>query len=255
MTAPTRIGDVLLEAYPFKKLRAHLKKASEEVEKAAADRSEVDDAAFAGLIERQDSVVAQLAARGPASGDEAIFLLRILRDRMDADFDSSVIEAANRDIVRGVTDYLSDTMPRPHNGPPLVKTDWRKLLDEYRRLARAENTVAETYPDPEKPPLSTVTEECVAIEVRISEAPVDGLESIIGKLALIWATDWANVYSRSGVAIRTVLDFLAEQTGWDPYILYDREAELVRFSKEEIAEAAALYPKKPDKNDDGPIAG
>ena len=103
----TRIGDVLLEAYPFEKLRVNLKEASKEVEKAAADRSEVDDNAFAELIERQDSVVAQLAARGPASGGEAIFLLRILRDRMDADFDPSVIEAANRDIVRGVTAYLS----------------------------------------------------------------------------------------------------------------------------------------------------
>ena len=254
MTA-THIGDVLLEAYPFEKLRAHLKKASEEVEKAAADRSEVDDAAFAGLIERQDSVVAQLAARGPASGDEAIFLLRILRDRMDADFDSSVIEAANRDIVRGVTDYLSDPMPRPHNGPPLVKTDWRKLLDEYRRLARAENTVAETYPDPKKPPLSTVTDECLVIEARIAEAPIDGLESILGKLALIWSTDWANVDSMPGLALRSVLDFLAGQTGWDPYMLYDREAELVRFSKDEIAAAAARYSEKPDKNDDGPIAG
>ena len=255
MSATTRIGDVLLEAYPFKKLRVNLQEASEEVEKAAADRSEVDDDAFAELIERQDSVVAHLAARGPASDDEAIFLLRILRDRMDADFDSSVIEAANRDIVRSVTTYLSDAMPRPHNGPPLVKTDWRKLLDEYRRLARAENSVAETYPDPAKPPLSTVTDECIAIEVQISEAPVDGLESIIGKLALIWSTDWANVHSRSGVAMRTVLDFLAEQTGWDPFMVHDREGEPIRFSKEEFAEAAALYSKKPDKNDDGPIAG
>ena len=225
MSATTRIGDVLLEAYPFEKMRVSLKKASEEVAKAAADRSEVDDDAFAELIECQDSVVAQLAARGPASGAEAIFLLRILRDRMDADFDSSVIEAANRDIVRGVTAYLSDTMPRTHNGPPLVKTDWRKLLDEYRRLAVAENTVAYEHPDVNSPPLKTVMDECCAIEQRIAEAPVDGLESLVGKLALLWNVD----KPQAGLpfdALQTVLEFLAEQTGWDPFMVYDRDGGL-----------------------------
>ena len=126
---------------------------------------------------------------------------------------------------------------------PAFKTDWRKLLDEYRRLARAENSVAETYPDATVPPLSTITEECLAVEARIVEAPIDGLESIIGKLALTWSTDWANIDSNPGLAMRSVLDFLAEQTGWDPYVLYDHDSEAVRFSKEEIAEAAALYSK------------
>lgn len=87
----------------------NLQEASKEVEKAAADRSNVDDDTFVEMLERQDSLVSQLAARTPTSTDEAMFLLRILRDRMDSDFESTEIGAANLDIVRGVTAFLSET--------------------------------------------------------------------------------------------------------------------------------------------------
>ncbi len=36
----------------------------------------------------------------------------------------------------------------------------------------------------------------------------------------------------------------AEQPGWDPFMVYDREGEPVRFSEAEIAEAAELYSKE-----------
>ena len=75
-------------------------------------------------------------------------------------------------------------------------------------------------------------DECTAVEQQIVEAPIDGLESIVGKLALVWSTDWANVDSKPGLAMRTVLDFLAEQTGWDPYMVHDREGAPVVFSGE-----------------------
>lgn len=249
----TRTGDVI-GVYPFEALRTSLAEATEAI--ANADRTVVDDDAFAKLCDRQDEVVAHLAAHFPASADEAIFLLHILRDRMVEDFNPGVIAASNRDIVRGTIAYLSDAFPAAtRNENSLVKTDWRKLLDEYRRLAIAENTVAHTYPDLENPPLSTVMDECRAIEERIAEAPIDGLESLVGKLALIWSGAEVSTGSPPSIALLTVLDFLAEQTGWDPFMVYDRDGEPVRFSEDEFAEAAALYSKKPDKNDDGPIAG
>ena len=48
------------------------------------------------------------------------------------------------------------------------------------------------------------------------EAPVDGLESIAGKLALLWNVDQPVPTGGPYLALRTVLDFLAGQTGWDP---------------------------------------
>ncbi len=136
MTDTTRTGDVLGDVYPFVKLRAGLVEATEAVEKAVADRSNISDDDFAELIERQDRAVARLAARGPTSGGEAIFLLRILRDRMDAEFDSSVIEASNRDIVRGVAAYLSDA--GPVTGRPVSADDaelqslWQRQQQLYK---------------------------------------------------------------------------------------------------------------------------
>ena len=94
-----RTGDVI-RVYPFEKLRTSLAEATKAIRNA--DRTVVDDDAFAKLCDHQDELVGMLAARFPASGDEAIFLLHILRDRMVEDFTSDVISAANRDIVRGV---------------------------------------------------------------------------------------------------------------------------------------------------------
>lgn len=107
MTAPTtRTGDTLI-VYPFEKLREALTEATKAIRDA--DRTVVDDDAFSKLCDCEDNVVAHLAAHFPASAEEAIFLLHILRDRMVENFNPDVRSAANRDIVRGVTAYLSDT--------------------------------------------------------------------------------------------------------------------------------------------------
>lgn len=71
----------------------------------------VDDDAFAKLCDREDEIVAHLAAHFPGSAEEAIFLLHILRDRMVENFNSDVRSAANRDIVRGMIAYLSGPTP------------------------------------------------------------------------------------------------------------------------------------------------
>ncbi len=108
----------------------------------------------------------------------------------------------------------------------LTKTEWRKLLNEYRRLAIAENAVAIEYQDLESIPLGTAIDECRAIEQRIAEAPVDGLESLVGKLAIVWNADQILTGTTPGRALLTALDFLAEQTGWDPFMVYGRDGKV-----------------------------
>ena len=101
----TRTGDVL-GVYPFEALREALTEATKAIRDA--DRNVVDDDAFAKLCDREDKVVAHLAAHFPASADEAIFLLCILRDRMVENFTPDLTSAANRDIVRGAIAYLDE---------------------------------------------------------------------------------------------------------------------------------------------------
>lgn len=50
-------------------------------------------------------------------------------------------------------------------------------------------------------------DKCAIVEKRIVEAPVDGLESLVGKLALLW-----NAGQIHAPPLRQVLDFLAEPT-------------------------------------------
>ncbi len=225
MTAlTTRTGDVLI-VFPFEKLREALAEATKAIRDA--DRTVVDDDAFAKLCNREDNVVAHLAAHYPGSAAEAIFLLHILRDRMVENFNPDVRSAANRDIVRGVTAYLSDTMSRPRSGTELVKTDWRKLFDEYTRLTIATNA-------DDGPTLAADCAAHTAIECKIEEAPIDGLESLIAKLAIIWNTDrgWVGGDSRS-IALSSVLNFLAGETGFDPFIEYDRSDEMIALRETE----------------------
>ncbi len=124
----TRTGDVLI-VYPFEKLRASLAEATKAVRDA--DRSVVDDDAFAKLCDREDEVVAHLAAHFPASAEEAIFLLHILRDRMVENFNPDVRSASNRDIVRGVTAFLSDAGPIATGRP--VPADDTELQSLWQR--------------------------------------------------------------------------------------------------------------------------
>ena len=143
----TRIGDVI-RVYPFEKLRTSLAEATKAIRNA--DRTVVDDDAFAKLCDHQDELVGMLAARFPASGDEAIFLLHILRDRMVEDFTSDVISAANRDIVRGVTAYLSEATP--------VAAD-AQLLD-LGITWKAARQAADTAPEGEVEPHYQRADEC-----------------------------------------------------------------------------------------------
>ena len=141
----TRTGDVLI-VYPFEKLREDLTEATKAIRDA--DRSVVDDDAFAKLCDREDKIVGMLAARFPGSAEEAIFLLHILRDRMVEDFKSDVMSAANRDIVRGVAAYLSDAGPvtgRPVSVNTTTETDddaelqslWQRQQQLYRSMPSA----------------------------------------------------------------------------------------------------------------------
>ena len=235
MTA-TRTGD-LLSVYPFEKLRAGLLKATKAVMAAEADRTGVDDDAFAKLLENQDKLVARLAAVGPTSAEEAIFLLRILRDRMVEDFNPDQTAAADRDIVRGVTDYLSDTMPRPHGGTALAKTDWPALLDEYRRLAQASwdascqeddaNKDDENRPALERAATET-RQRCENIETRIAELEVDGLPALAVKMAVAW-TDIVPEFEFEpsdlpikAAVVRSAIDFLSRETGLDLFVEFSR---------------------------------
>ena len=128
MSANTRTGYVI-GVYPFEALRTSLAEATKAIRDA--DRSKVDDDAFAKLCDREDEVVAHLAAHYPASADEAIFLLHILRDRMVENFNPDVISAANRDIVRGMIAYLSG--PTPVIAIDTTTTDDAELQSLWQR--------------------------------------------------------------------------------------------------------------------------
>ena len=84
--------------------------------------------------------------------------------------------------------------------------------------------------------MPTLAADCAAhtaIECQIAEAPINGLESLIAKLAIIWNTDrgWIGSDPRS-IALSSVLDFLAGETGFDPFIEYDRDDEMIPLSTE-----------------------
>lgn len=139
----TRTGDVI-GVYPFEALRTSLSEATKAIR--VVDRTVVDDDAFAKLCDREDEVVAHLAAHFPGSAEEAVFLLRILRDRMVENFNPDVRSAANRDIVRGVTAYLSDTISvqPPHgttiaqcrisNGDPELAAEFTRAIELLDRM-------------------------------------------------------------------------------------------------------------------------
>ena len=63
---------------------------------------------------------------------------------------------------------------------------------------------------------------------------MDGPESLVAKLAIIWNSDrgWVTGDPR-GIALIAVLDSLAEQTGWDPFIEYDRNDEVIPLHETE----------------------
>lgn len=131
----TRTGDVLI-VYPFEKLREALTEATKAIREA--DRTVVDDDAFSKLCRREDDVVAHLAAHFPALAEEAIFLLHILRDRMVENFNPDVRSAANRDLVRGVTAFLSDTGPIARGRPvPADDTELQSLWQRQQQLYKS----------------------------------------------------------------------------------------------------------------------
>ena len=232
MTTPTHTGDVI-GVYSFENLRASLLKATKAVAGAPAD----DDDGFRELCNDQNDIVAELAERTPVSADEAVFLMKILRDQMAQNFVSGPFAAVQRNIVRSVAAYLSATIPQPHNGTPLVKTDWRKLLDEYRRLAQTawdatcqEDDARDSENCPALERAATAARRrCENIERRIAELEVDGLSALAVKMAVAWTDIVPEFEFRASnlpikaLSVRSMIDFLSRETGLDLFVEFDRE--------------------------------
>ena len=73
-----------------------------------------------------------------------------------------------------------------------------------------------------------------SVEHRIAEAEADGLLSLVVKLAVLWnnsIADTGDTRDDNVLMVRSALDYLAKQTGLDPYVTYDRDCKPIRAAE------------------------
>lgn len=241
MSAPTRTDDVQLFATAEEADRLHevwrksckaysaaegpmFDKRSRGEPISDAEQAKVNEAE---TLEAADSnaywTVEQRLIKTPAHTPQGLATkIRIFQRYHGHKNESEIIDGFLTDAVRiGCAGLTKDR----EEGAAL-STNWRQTLDEYTRLTIATNAS-------DGPTLAADCAAHTAIECQIAEAPINGLESLIAKLAIIWNTDrgWIGSDPRS-IALSSVLDFLAGETGFDPFIEYDRDDEMIPLSTE-----------------------
>ena len=140
-----------------------------------------------------------------------------------------VIDGFIADAERASTCGKLDTAPS--------KTDWLALLEEYRERMKDESAAVranQNDTDAEHRATDEATEATQSVEHRIAEAEADGLLGLAVKLAVLWnnsIADTGDPNEGDALLVGSALDYLAKQTGIDPYVTYDRDCKPIRTAE------------------------
>ena len=123
----------------------------------------------------------------------------------------------------------ASTRDNPDTAP--TKTAWLAMFEEYRERVRAESAVVvanDGDTDVERRATEEATAATQRTERQIAEAEADGLLGLAVKLAVLWNSSIADHGGNNIELTRSALDYLAQQTGIDPYVTYDRDCNPIR---------------------------
>ena len=111
---------------------------------------------------------------------------------------------------------------------------WLAMFAEYQDRMKDEAAAVranQNDTDAEHRATEIATEATQSVEHRIAEAEADGLLGLAVKLAVLWnnsIADTGDPNEGDALMVGSALDYLAKQTGIEPYVTYDRDCKPIR---------------------------